>query len=284
MIENAEYLNINGKLLIANKACISPDNRSFRYGDGCFETMRVNNGTINLAPFHFDRLFGSLQKLRFNIPRLFTRERISKQVSELTAKNNHPLARVRLTMFRGDGGLFDPVDHSVNYLIQSWPLTSTIGQFNTNGLITNIFDQAVKAADQFSMIKSNSFLPYVMAAIQAKEDRVNDSLLLNAFGNIADATIANVFVFKGDTLLTPPLSDGPVNGVMRRFLIENGPAIGIAIQEASVHPADLHTASEVFLTNAISGIRWVSRHNDTFYQNGRTHQLYNRLVAPLFFG
>src|SRR3954470_7002712 len=101
------FCNWNGSIVKEEEVHISPNNRSFRYGDGCFETMKVMAGRILLSDFHFTRLFSSLNTLQFYVPPFFTAEYLYGQVIELVKMNSHdPLARARLIVFRGDGGLY----------------------------------------------------------------------------------------------------------------------------------------------------------------------------------
>jgi len=254
------FLFHDGKYLRSDKLLISPDNRSFRYGDGFFETMKWKNGQVMLQQLHLERLFHSLELLKFNPPNYFTAEYIVQAIQELVKKNqHHSLARIRLTIFRGEGGIYDHQNHFPHLLIQSWDLNESNNRLNENGLDIDIYRLSVKSADHFSSIKSNNYLPYVMAAIWAKEQHLNDAILLNADGNIADATIANVFIVKDGFIKTPPLSDGAVAGVMRRHLLHQLNEFGYDVQETSIAPAELLQASEIFLTNAIYGLRWVKR-------------------------
>ena len=273
------FLFHDGKFLRSDKLLISPDNRSFRYGDGFFETMKWKNGQVMLQQLHLERLFHSLELLKFKPPNYFTAEYIIQAIQELVKKNqHHNLARIRLTIFRGEGGIYDHQNHFPHLLIQSWDLNESNNKLNENGLDIDIYRLSVKSADHFSSIKSNNYLPYVMAAIWAKEQHLNDAILLNADGNIADATIANVFMVKDGFIKTPPLSDGAVAGVMRRHLLNQLNHLGYEVQETSIAPADLLQASEIFLTNAIYGIRWVKQLGNTPFSHQLTEKIWKEIT------
>src|SRR4051794_28697675 len=112
------FCNWNGRLVKEEEVHISPNNRSFRYGDGCFETLKVIAGRILLSEFHFNRLYSSLRTLKFEIPDFFTAEYLCEQVTQLVKLNNHhSLARVRLILFPGDGGLYDTEDRTLNFIL-----------------------------------------------------------------------------------------------------------------------------------------------------------------------
>lgn len=274
----------DGKILPADQPVLMVDNKSYRYGDGLFETMKVVNGKICLESYHFERFFSSLQLLQMELPALLTSAKLGQQVLQLCEKNKFSqLARVRLSAFRGNGGIFEGTD-DLQYLIECWPLNESVNRLNENGLIIDIYPDARKSCDLFSNIKSANFLPYVMAARHAKQNKLNDCLVLNVNDRITDSTIANVFLLIGDKIITPPLSEGCINGVMRRYLLEKikEADFEIKVEEALVTVDDLLSANEVFLTNAIQGIKWVARFRDKKYTSVVTAKIYSRFIQTIF--
>jgi branched-subunit amino acid aminotransferase/4-amino-4-deoxychorismate lyase len=274
---------LNGRFINEAKATVSVNNRSFRYGDGCFETIKVIRGEAPLLPLHFDRLFSSLQCLQFQLPSFFTREYVASRLHELVLKNGHAqLARVRITVFRGDGGIYDPINHQPHLLIQSWPLNPENNRLNENGLVIDFFRDGRKACDAFANLKSNNYLLYAMAALHAKQHHCNDALVLNQYGHVADATIANVWIAEGNTLVTPPLAEGPVQGTMRRYLLEQAIVRGFQVKEEPISTDRLLAADEVFLTNAIYGLKWVKQVANLEFPCQMAASVHHTLVAPLW--
>lgn len=266
-----KYFNYNGRFFADDERVLPKDDRSYRYGDGLFETMKIKNGNILLEGYHFERLVSGLDILKFEIPAFFTRKEIGDLIRGLCKKNNCPeLARVRLSVSRGSGGLYDS-DNKLSYLIECWPLEPN--GFNERGLVIDIFPDARKSIDKFSNLKSASYLPYVMAAVWAKENKLDDALIQNQHGRICDASIANIFWVKGENIFTPPLTEGCVAGVMRKRMLD----LGKDIEEKKMAENDLVNADEVFLTNAISGLRWVKQFRDKIYDNKVTQDLYVQL-------
>ena len=260
------YFVHNGQLFREGKAVISPDNRSFRYGDGLFETMRVVNGNIILKQFHFERLLQGMKLLQFDIPDFFTASHLEADILSLCNKNRMDNAVLRLVVFRSDGGLYDLEDMRPNYIIQSLALQKmSFLRESEDGIVIDIYEDATKACNKFSSVKSNNFLPYLMAALHAKQKKLGDCLILNQYGRIADATIANVFIIKSNKIITPPLSEGCVAGVVRRFFLETLPVNGFNVEEKPISVEDLQQANEVFLTNAVRGIRVVKKFRDKTY-------------------
>ena len=267
-------MNINGKVLHSLKAFLRPANRSYRYGDGLFETIRVNGEHICLSALHFERLLSGLSVLKFQVPKSFTPVKLENEILELCKKNKcGKLARVRLSVSRGNGGLYDG-DESFQYVIECWPLQATAAQLNTNGLIIDCFVDGNKSCDAFSNLKSANHLIYVMAAQYAKENKLNDSVVLNAYNRICDSTVANVFWVKDQNIFTPPLSEGCIAGVMRKYLIGKLQATSHKLHEKPCEINDLENADEVFVTNAIQGIRWVKQFRNKKYANDLTAKIY----------
>ncbi|MFZ1312400.1 MAG: aminotransferase class IV [Chitinophagaceae bacterium] len=275
------FICLNGKILRAEDPVLLASNRGYRYGDALFETMKVASKNILLETYHFERLFAGLQLLQFEMPKLLTREKLCKEVLLLAEKNNcGNLARIRLSVFRGNGGVYDE-ERTPQYLIECWPLNESLNSLNENGLVIDVFPAARKSCDSFSHLKSANYLPYTMAAIYAKANKLNDCLVLNTDGNIADGTIANIFLIKEGVVITPGPDQGCVNGVMRRHLLEKMKDAGYSIQENPVSVSTLEEADEVFLTNAISGIRWVKQFRDNVYSNNLTVEIYNRFIKTI---
>ena len=263
-----EYINWNGNIVDATSLYISPYNRSFRYGDGFFETLKVNEYAICLESFHFYRFFQTLDVLQFDTPPLYTPLYFRQQIGMLLRRNNHSsLARVRLMVFRGDGGLLDQVNDYPNFVIQSWPLDKGVNRLNTEKLELAVFPDARKACDMFSSIKSNNFLCYIMAAFFARKHGLYDALVLNSHGRIADSTTANLFIVQNGIITTPPLTEGCISGVYRKYLLQCFAENNISFVEAPVTVDEMLDASEVFLTNAVKGIRWIHNCGNVFYKN-----------------
>jgi branched-chain amino acid aminotransferase len=276
------YIILNGRFKEEKEPLVPANSRAFRYGDGLFETMKSVNGKISLEAFHFERLFSGMKELAFEFPSWCTPSFLREQIVTLLEKNKHlAKARVRLMVFRGNGGLFESDYQTPNYLIESLPLIAE-DVLNEKGLTIDIFPKAFKSRDVYASLKTNNFLPYTMAAIYATQQHLNDCLVLNTSRRICDATIANLFIIKNKVVYTPAISEGCIAGVMRRYLITALPGIGYEVNETSVTPDQLTDADEIFLTNAIYGIRWVKICGNLQYTCEQTIQIYNKLIKPLF--
>ncbi len=269
----------NNKLFPEGTPVISAGNRSLRYGDGLFETMKMLSGRIINKAYHFERLFHGMQVLEFDVPKKMDKGFFEKKIGELLVKNNHSNAvRIRLMVFREDGSIFN-TSHSLGYIIETFEIDDS--SIKNNGLIVDVFPGAKKSVDVFSNLKSNNYLPYAMAGIYAQKNKLNECIILNAHGRVCESIIGNVFIVKNKKVLTPPLSEGCVAGTFRRFLLENGAFEKYSFREKKLTPNDVLDAEEIFLTNAISYIRWVKKFMNKSYPNKAIQQLYNTITETI---
>ncbi|RYE19907.1 MAG: 4-amino-4-deoxychorismate lyase [Sphingobacteriales bacterium] len=269
------YTNINGKLVEAAQATLPPDNRAFRYGYGLFETMLVQEGVINLAAYHWERLFRGMQQLAIEPPKLFTKEFLGQEVIRTVKKNQlEKLCRVRLQVYAGEGGLYDIQDSKPGFIIECFPLNASLLDLNEHGLVLGIATELSKSVDNLANLKTSNALIYAMAAQQAKVGKWNDALISNTAGNIIESTIANIFWVNDKQVFTPPLSEGCIAGVMRRQLLEVLPSKGYSVSEQVLTAEILATADSIFLTNVIRHIKWVGQIGDTSYNSSLIPAIY----------
>jgi branched-chain amino acid aminotransferase len=276
------YFNYNGKFFSEGEPVIAADSRALRYGDGLFETIKVKNGLLEMEDEHFARLWNGMQTLQFDIPRHFTPDKLQSEITALLKKNHQEgNVRVRLCVFRGEGGLFDAKNHLPNYIIQSWPLPDNSGEFNSNGLVLGIYEAAKKSCDILSNLKHNNYLPYILAALKAKQEKWNDAIILNSYNRICDTTIANIFLIKEGVIYTPSLKEGCIAGTMRKKIIRESANNKHQLIETEITLTDLQHADEVFLSNSIYNMRWVQRIDDISYSNSLTQKIYKEIFATI---
>jgi branched-chain amino acid aminotransferase len=269
-------------MLPAGEPVLMANNRSYRYGDGIFETMKIIQGKIILRDYHFERLFTGLDLLDFTVPSSFSAKKLTDCIVAVCRKNKcESLARVRLSVSRGNGGLYDE-NLKMQWLIECWPVAEELNHINKKGLQIDIFPAAQKNCDTYANLKSANYLPYIMAARYAQAHKLDDCLLCNANGRIADATIANLFLVKNNLVITPALTEGCVSGVMRKYIIEKLPALNFEMREGFVTKNDMDSFDEAFLTNAIYGIRWIRQFGKKKYAHTRTSGIFWEIIEPLF--
>ena len=272
---------LNGQFLPADQPVLMAHNKSYRYGEGIFETMKMTNEAIPLWELHWSRFQSSLQLFGFDMARLSTNNIIYEQIKELSRMNDcASLSRLRLSAFRGNGGPFDQANE-FHYLIESWPLDPQTNQFNEAGSTIGIFPTARKSCDALANIKSASYLAYALAARHALAHQWDDALVINSHDRIADSSIANIFLVQDGHIITPPLSEGCVSGVMRKYLLEKLPGAGYQVTEAPVSIHQLQQADELFLTNAIAGLRWVRHFEDREYRHSICKTIYRDIIQTI---
>ncbi len=254
-------VNFNGNILQEAEASLSIHNRGFNYGDALFETIKVSYNKVLFWEDHYFRLMASMRILRMEIPMSFTLEFLEAEILELIESKNQAQStvRVKLMVSRKEGGLYAPVTNDVDYLITTKPLDSDFYEFNEIEYRVDLYKDHYISPSLLSTLKSNNRLINVIANIYAKENGLNNCLLLNTDKSVVEALNANIFLVKDDIIKTPPLSDGCIKGVLRKQIIDIINLIPeFTLEEASISPFELQKADELFLTNTIAGIQPIS--------------------------
>jgi branched-chain amino acid aminotransferase len=271
----------DGEFIPSEDCLLKPSNRAFRYGDGLFETIRVHEGRVLWADRHWNRLRRGASVLQMILPASLHAAAIQDLVGEI-CRRNHPeggAVRVRLSLFRRDGGFYTPATNRASFLIESEKLAGPSYSLNEKGLRIGIFPDFGKAPGPLSNLKSSSALVLVMASLYKTAEQLDDCLVLNHLGHIAEASSSNVFAVKNNLLLTPGLDQACVDGVMRGIVRELAHDQGLAVKEVPLTLAELEQADGLFLTNTIQGIAWVGRFRHRQYSRHVPAALMDRLRA-----
>lgn len=279
-------INHNGKII--SKTDISLEqNRAFLYGDAIFETLKTLDGKVLFGEDHYFRLMASLRIIRMDIPTFFTQEYLEEQILALinTFDEKHASYRVRVTCYRKDGGKYTPKNRELDYLITAEPLTNATYTASSDNYEVEIFKDFHVSKHLLSTLKTTNKLVAITASIFAEENGYQNCLLINDDKNIVEATQSNIFVVKGNTIATPKLEDGCLNGIMRKQIIEIiNKTDDLTLEERSISPFELQKADEIFLTNTIQGIQAVTKYRKKEFQNKISTQLLGRLNAKIRFG
>lgn len=240
---------INGKYFTEKTATVSVFDHGLLYGDGIFEGIRAYNGRVFKLKEHIERLYHSAKALLLEIP--MTPEAMTKAVVDTCRKNRLRDCYIRLLVTRGPGSLGlnpnrckNPQVIIIADKIQLYPPAMyTRGLDIVTVPTTRNLTNAVNPA-----IKSLNYLNNILAKIEANNAGVEEAVMLNAQGFVAECTGDNIFIIKGDELLTPPLSAGALYGITRGVVMELGRAAGLRVREADLTRYDLFIADECFLT------------------------------------
>lgn len=278
------FILYNGQYHSRNEFGLSFKNRAFCYGDALFETMHANGTEIQFFDDHMTRLKYGMKILKMEIPTIIETGFIEKEIIKLLHKNKlYQGVRIRLSVYRNEGGKYTPTDNNVSYIVETEYIENDHFELNHKGLIIDIFKGIKKPVNVFSSLKSANALLYVMAGSYAKKKKLGDCILLNDKENIVEGISSNIFLVKGDILSTPPLKDGPVAGIMRKQILKIADSNGLKINyEDSLNETHLLNADEVFLTNSILGIRWVLAYKDRRYFSNIARQFVDKLNMMAF--
>jgi branched-chain amino acid aminotransferase len=270
-----DWLIYNGETTPIQHAHTPFDNRAFAFGDGLFETVRMVRGKAAFWEDHYFRLMAGMRILRMEIPMEFTPEYFESMFAELL--NAHGLdqadARMRLTVYRKTGGRTTPTRRDVDWVLTMERLPEEGYVLNDKGLTVDLFKDHFKPRGLLANYKTLQCLPYILGGIFAAENQLDDVLLLNDEKMLCEATTSNLFVRMGDELITPPLDSGCVRGIVRKQILGNAKAIGLQPVERSLTSFELLKADEVWLTNAINGIRWVGQYRTKAYGHAKADEM-----------
>lgn len=253
-------VNLNGNL-VEHESVLS-QNRAFLYGDSVFETLKVVNGKVLFMEDHYFRLMASMRIIRMQIPMSFTLENLEHLILELADKNScSDSCRVRFTVYRNDGGFYLPKDRNVSFLISTTKLESKSYIVKEEPYEVELFKDFYVTKQLLSTIKSTNKLINTVGSIFADENGYQNCLLLNEEKNVVEALNGNLFMITGNRLITPPLSEGGLNGIMRKQVLALAKKVeGLEVSEEPISPFDLQKADELFITNIIQGVQPITKY------------------------
>jgi branched-chain amino acid aminotransferase len=271
------YINFNGELLPEDSVLLTIANRAFKYGDGLFESMRLMKGKLKFAELHAERLQKGMKALKIDGYSQADSWFLREKVEELARRNKIKHGRLRLTVYRDAEGLYTPTQNKMAYCLEIQPIDEPRYFLNDRGLIMDVYTELPKPLNWLSNIKTCNSLTYVLAGIYKQQNKLDDVFLLNQNRFLCEASSSNLFVWYQNNLYTPALSEGCVEGVMRRVVIQLAIDNNIPITEAQINPEILNEADEVFLTNATKGIQWVMGYGVKRYFNRISKTLMDEL-------
>jgi len=273
-------INFNGVIQDSDLQ-LTVSNRSFLYGDGVFETLKIVNNKILFFEDHYFRLMASMRIVRMEIPMTFTMEFLEEQILKLVeVLAIQDAARVRFTVFRNEGGFYLPNDNSISFVIQASKLENIRYKITKIQFEVDLYKDFIVPRQLLSTLKTANKITHVTASIFAKENQLDSALLINETKNVIEAANGNLFMFMGNKLITPPISEGCLNGIMRKQIISLAKQIdSIEVIEAAISPFDLQKADELFITNVIVGIQPITKYRKKEFEVRLANQLLEKLNA-----
>lgn len=244
-------------------------NRGFLYGDSVFESIRIVNNKIIFWEDHYMRLMSSMRIIRIEIPQSYTPDFFKVQITNTISKVNPSFTgRVRLTIFRDGGGYYAPELSSPSFIVNCSVIDSKEFFLKDSEFKVDLFKDYYIQNDLLSNLKTNNKLINVLAGIYANENNLDNCILLNNKKNVTEFLNGNLFIVRGNKIITPNLDSGCLKGVMRKKIIEYVKLLPeFSIEETVISPFDLLSANEIWLTNSISGIINVTNYRNKSFSN-----------------
>jgi branched-chain amino acid aminotransferase len=252
----------------AGEVRINPDDAGFLFGDGLFETLRVDDGRALDVDAHLDRLLAGLRRIEIGLPE--SREELAHALADVAAQAPRPVARMRLTVTRGAAP-------RPTVLIASAPYEPPGEDAYRRGVTALLLpDLRVDSHGPLAGLKSLCWQANRLALRRAEAAGAFEDLLVNERGLLAEGARSNVVVALPEGVFTPPESDGCLPGTVRRRLLESG-----EIVERSLTPDDLFRAREVVLLNSLVGALPVSWIEEAGREGRRWERMPGHRGAPL---
>jgi branched-chain amino acid aminotransferase len=259
------YISLNGKLLQFDSPVFTAENRSFRYGDSLFETVKCVNGIPLFLESHLQRLYAGMEVLEYEWNDQLLKTVLNEEIKRLLIRNRlKEGARLRITVFRNDGGFYTPETNHVSILLETTPDINNY-VLNKDGISLGVFEEIFKPIHTFNSLKSANGLLFVKAGLAKTKKQVDDLIILNSKGLVCETISSNIFMIIHNRLVTPPLSEGCLPGTMRQNILALAPSLGLEVLETPVGINALEQAEEVFISNSINGVKWVMGYESKRY-------------------
>ena len=275
-------VNCNGNIQ-ENSAILIDSNRGFLFGDSVFETIKVLDSKVLFLEDHYFRLMASMRICRMEIPMNFTMEYFEEQILNLIATfSDSNSYRVRFSVYRDSDGFYLPKSRNVQFIVAASALNSDLYAIGKESYEVELYKDFYVSKQLLSTLKTNNKMLQITGSIFADENGYDNCLVLNDEKNVVEALQSNLFMKTGNLVVTPPVSDGCLNGIMRKQILELLKKIeGIEVKEASISPFDLQKADELFLTNVISGIQPITKYRKKEYTTEFASDVLKRLNAKI---
>ena len=277
---------VNGKILNEDKAVISVFDRGYLYGDGIFETMRSYGGVIFRLGDHLERLYSSMKSLK--IRQSLSRRETEEAVYNLLDVNGIKDASVRMTVSRGISkhmGFGISQSEASSVVITATEFVPRPISYYTKGINADIARFRRNSRAFSSNFKTLSYLDSIIARSEALPKGSFETIFLNESGYVSEASVSNIFMIKGNRLMTPSADCGVLPGITRKAVLELAPYAGLGVDEGKFNEEELAKSDEVFVTNSLIEIIPVTMIGGMRVGDGKVggvtlkiHSLYKELV------
>lgn len=278
-----KYVVYDGILRLKESFYIRSSNRAFRYGDGLFETIHYHKGRLLFWQQHYERMSKGMAVLNFSRNNFPTQQILESQILDLLVKNRiFNDGRVRITIFRRGEGLYTPTNLSASWLIEVEPLETKGYPWYEEGLHLGFYKGFPRHFTPLSPFKTIGSHINILAGIFADQSGLNEALIQSNEGRYIESISSNVFWVKDKILFTSSIATGCVDGIMRQNVIKIANKLNITVVEnKGATEQELLNSEEIFLTNVISGIRWVVALNTKRYYAKMVKLIHNALLEEI---
>jgi branched-chain amino acid aminotransferase len=270
---------LDGSIVDESEAKISVFDHGILYGDGIFEGIRFYEGRVFRLTEHIERLFLSAKAILLKLP--WTVEEVCEYTLDTIRANGLKDGYIRLVITRGVGdlGLNPYLCEVPSMFIIASGITLYPDELYENGLeVVTCSTRRPTPASLSPQVKSLNYLNNVMAKVEALKAGAKEGLMLNEQGYVAECTGDNVFIVKKGEVITPPVSDGSLDGITRQVIFDLCGELGISIREASLTRYDIYTADESFLTGTAAETIPMVMLDEREIGNGRPGELSLKLI------
>jgi 4-amino-4-deoxychorismate lyase len=241
-------LLVNGHAPENPAQAIAADDRGLQYGDGLFETTRLINGEVRFLDDHLQRLFSSCERLGIPAP---DKQTLLDDIAQIAAGGSGGVLKIIVTRGASGRGYRPLPSASANRIVSLQPFV----EIPSKPLSLRWCDTRLGRNASLAGMKHLNRLEQVLAQSEWREGEFDEGLMMDTEGEMVCATSGNVFAVRDGVLITPDLRFCGVRGVMRTQVLKAAAKLGLSASEEPLWPQSLETASEVFITNAVRGIR-----------------------------
>jgi len=250
-----QWIFLDGEFVRKEDAKISVYDHGFLYGDGVFEGIRVYGGNIFRLDQHLKRLYNSAKAIMLEIP--YTGEELTAIIVQAIQKNGFKDAYIRVVVSRGEGDLgLDPYNCSnPSVIVIVEKLAIYPKELYEAGLEIVSVGSRRNAPDALSpKLKSLNYLNNILVKIEAHLSGASEALMMNSQGYVAECSADNIFIVKGNQVITPPGYIGALEGITREAIMEMADGLGYEVKEEPFTRHDVYVADEVFLTGTAAEV------------------------------
>jgi len=259
-------INFNGLLTQREQLKLTLHNRAFRFGDSLFEEIRIVGETILFWESHYFRLMAGMRLLRMQIPIHFDMEFLETEILKTCAFRKGEAHLIRLTICRKDNKNLLTKDQSVDFYIETTDETEAAFKLFEGRFEVDLYKDFYENTSLLSTIETSSNLIPILSKIFADENNLDECLILNANKNVIGASVGNLFLVKGYSVLTPPVEDGCKKGILRNEIIKLLKKSALyQLEETSISPFELQSGDELFLAHITFGIIPISKYRKKEY-------------------